>query len=247
MSADALSRVRWRMLDWDSGFFGLRIGRVDAPLDQEAARAVTRAAREAGVDCLYLLVDAADLSSARHAADQGFRFVDVRLTLEHGSAAPARESAAAIRPARPSDLPALQRIASAAYGDTRFAVDPRFPPARVRELYVRWITRALEGGADVVLVPEIDGAPSGYVSCHVREDGSAELGLVGLAEGARGRGIGTDLVGEALRWLSARGAAPVRVVTQGRNRGAVRLYERCGFTAGRLELWWHWWREEPRA
>jgi len=33
----------------------------------------------------------------------------------------------------------------------------------------------------------------------------------------------------------------IRVVTQGRNRGALRLYELSGFMIDKIEVWYHRW------
>jgi ribosomal-protein-alanine N-acetyltransferase len=46
---------------------------------------------------------------------------------------------------------------------------------------------------------------------------------------AQGRGIGTALVADGLRWLRRWGAKEVLVNTQESNRAAVELYERVGF------------------
>jgi len=70
---------------------------------------------------------------------------------------------------------------------------------------------------------------------------------VGLSACARGHGIGGELVAAGLQWFFDRGAGVVRVVTQGSNRSAIRLYERAGFSISRVDLWFHWWRGEARA
>ncbi len=46
----------------------------------------------------------------------------------------------------------------------------------------------------------------------------------------RRRGLGSAAVADALAWLARRGAKRTVVNTQESNVGAVRLYERCGFT-----------------
>lgn len=65
-----------------------------------------------------------------------------------------------------------------------------------------------------------------------RSDGTgpaAELLSVAVAESSRGRGIGRLLVAAAQERFDALTAGPVRVVTAGDNRGAIELYQRCGF------------------
>ena len=45
----------------------------------------------------------------------------------------------------------------------------------------------------------------------------------------------------ALLWFQERGAKSVRVVTQGDNTGAIRLYESAGFRTREVLLWYHKW------
>jgi hypothetical protein len=70
----------FRDLAWDSEHFGLRIGGVTQRGPDIPARAVKQASAM-GIDCLYLLVDAADVETLRSTAEAGFRMVDVRVTL----------------------------------------------------------------------------------------------------------------------------------------------------------------------
>jgi GNAT superfamily N-acetyltransferase len=68
-----------------------------------------------------------------------------------------------------------------------------------------------------------------------------QIGLLAVAPEARGTGAGTRLIQQALSWAQSRGASSVITVTQGDNLSAVRAYERCGFVAERMHLWYHRW------
>jgi ribosomal protein S18 acetylase RimI-like enzyme len=76
----------------------------------------------------------------------------------------------------------------------------------------------------------IDG-PSGLVGYAVSGRAGARGFLQRLAvdPAARGRGYGSALVLDGLRWMKRRGAARAMVNTQERNNDALRLYERLGF------------------
>ena len=77
------------------------------------------------------------------------------------------------------------------------------------------------------------------------------IGLFAVASEARGAGLGSGLLRQALRWFRAQGAENVVAVTQGANLGAVRTYERSGFVAQNVQLWFHRWfttdSENPAA
>lgn len=62
----------------------------------------------------------------------------------------------------------------------------------------------------------------------------ASLGIA-VAAGARGRGIGTALMAEAMRWARSVGVETVVLSVYPHNAGAIALYRKFGFTQeGRL-------------
>lgn len=233
-------------LEWDSGFFGVRVARLSAErLRPESVGPVLAWCREHAIECLYFLADPADATTVRLAEDHGFRLVDIRVTLERrldaASSKAEGKRSATLRPALPDDTPALRAIARVSHRDSRFYYDGRFPPERCDALYETWIERSCQGWADTVLVALAGGRPAGYVSCHRRGEAAGQIGLVGVAAEAQGEGLGRHLVEGALGWFAARGVGLVTVVTQGRNARAQRLYQRCGFVTRSMRLWYHRW------
>jgi ribosomal protein S18 acetylase RimI-like enzyme len=97
-----------------------------------------------------------------------------------------------------------------------------------------------------VFVPDHTEA-SGYISCYGIEDEVSQIGLLAIDAPARGQGLGTRLVNAALSWSSTCSYKRIRVVTQGRNNSAVKLYDRCGFERVRREWWYHRWFTEAVA
>ena len=160
---------------------------------------------------------------------------------------PANHRTAAPSDCIDSDLAALKAIARVSHQDSRFYFDRRFAEASAAALYERWIERSCQGWADVVLVAEAEGVPSGYCTCHIREHGTGSIGLVGVSAAAQGRGLGRQLIESALATFHARRVRHVEVVTQGRNCAAQRLYQRSGFVTESVMLWYHKWIEHSAA
>jgi GNAT superfamily N-acetyltransferase len=220
-----------QLLEWDSEFWGVRIARVDSPDVDEWVR-------ENDVACTYLLVPSADAAAAQRAEDGGFRLMDVRVELD----APTARSEQPVREHSGEDVDRLAALARHNHADTRFYADPNFPRDACDRFYETWIRNSCAGWADAVLVTDVDGEPSGYVSVHDRA-GVGSIGLIGVDPDSRGRGLGEALVRGALDWCARTGLERCTVVTQGRNVGGQRVFQRCGFRTMSVALWFHkWWR-----
>jgi GNAT superfamily N-acetyltransferase len=129
-------------------------------------------------------------------------------------------------------------IAREAFHLTRFYADPTLDDERCDDLYAEWTRSLCAGGADVVLVVEKDDLPVGYVT--VSKDGdTSEIGLVAVAADYRGQHLGTVLVNGAIDWSASHDAKTITVVTQGRNTGALRTFEGCGFRVANTSVWMH--------
>ncbi len=235
------------VLPWDSEFFGYSIGRYRGlkVTDRSMQRMLTWMSEEK-IDCTYVLLDSRDIAGTRAVERIGGQLMDVRITLgtpvDVGSDTPP----STIRPAVPADVEILRKIAAVSHHDTRFYADEHFPDEQCDDLYAIWIERScLEGFADRVLVIHDNQLPIGYVTCVMQPDGFGWIGLIAMAESSRGSGKGTTLVTGALSWMSSQGLDHARVITQGRNTGAIRLYERSGFVTEKVELWYHVWRGSP--
>lgn len=236
-------------LEWDSTFFGHRIARARGHRSSaEHADALLQWCAENEIECLYFLADSDDAETVKAVEARGFAFVDIRMTLARSGGAP--PPVTGIRASRPEDVAALQAMSGINHTDSRFYYDGHFSRARCDALYETWIARSCTGYADAVLVAERDGAPAGYVSCHLAKEPGAgrpggSIGLLGVAATAQGAGLGGALIDGALEWFAARGVTSVEVVTQGRNVRAQRAYQRRGFVSTNVQLWYHRWFAAP--
>lgn len=233
---------RCRFLEWDSEFFGLRIARVEGDrLEPAAAAEVLGWCRDRGIDCLYLQADCGDAATIATAGDAGFRLADVRVVLERPPGPSGRE--VRVRPWAEEDIPALRDLAGRSHLGTRFYRDGRFPRERCRALYETWIERSCRGWAQMVMVGGAPGKPAGYVTGHL-EGGEGRIGLLAVEPREQGNGLSSELMEAALDWFASRGASRVSVATQAANIPALRFYQKIGFLASSVSLWYHLW---PRA
>jgi GNAT superfamily N-acetyltransferase len=242
-----------RFLDWDSEFFGMRIGRVvgsklTAP---DAARALDWLERES-IDCLYYLASSGDMESIRVAESADFRLTDIRITLARELATIPTDGTLGVPgvevgPFAQEEVSALRALARESHSASRFYGDPKFPRERCDALYERWIEKSCSGFADTVLVARHEGAAKGYLSCHLDPDAIGRIGLVAVGKDAQERSLGSQLLQSALAWFGAEGCQRVVVATQGNNTQGLRLYENAGFRIRSVQIWYHLWRTDLEA
>ena len=234
-------------LEWDSAHFAYRIARANSSqADSIGCKSLLAACRSADIDCLYFLADASDQDTVAALQLHGFEFVDIRLTLSaqsSGMSSSGQPNRISCRLAEMSDLNQLLPIAGASFGLSRFYVDRRFGHDKATRMYQIWLRQSLDSdlGAAVV-VAELNDTAVGFVTCHLHKPpGEGNIGLVGVAESARGLGCAGAMIRYAARWFSQHGVDRLNVVTQGRNIAAQRLYQRSGFVTRSVELWFHRW------
>jgi len=126
------------------------------------------------------------------------------------------ESGYSIRPAMPADAPALQRHC--------------FPTQAVEEVasYLNWCLRQTENGRLVRLVAEANGEAIANAQLTLRGK-IAEIGSLVVAEGYRGRGIGTALIAALADIARQRGARALEIGVRPDDERAHTLYVRLGF------------------
>lgn len=123
---------------------------------------------------------------------------------------------ARLRPARPNDLDAIDRIEGLSFAADRF---PR-----------RNLARLLKRDSAGIVVAETDGALVGYVLLLFRKGAkAARLYSLAIAPEARGAGTALQLVTAAEREARKKGCARLRLEVRDSNMAARRLYERAGF------------------
>ncbi|MBI4322986.1 MAG: GNAT family N-acetyltransferase [Candidatus Omnitrophica bacterium] len=242
-SPDGEGAAILRLLSFDSEIYGWPMAELVAFTDpsDEILDEVIAEARRRGISHLHYRVPTEDVIHRRQAQRRGFQvmttFLGLRWAVSVHAVAPAHDDVL-VTSARPQDAPMLDTITAEAFAaGTRFHADPNLPVEGTRRLHLRWIANCLNGSAaDVVRVARAAGRPVGYVTMR-REDALSEalgceigsIGLLAVARGWRGRGIGTVLLGTAKRWAIERGLAQLEVGTEATNIAALTLYEANGF------------------
>ena len=248
----------YERLAWDCAHFGFECARLDVfalsrDLDAGARAAAMRLglaqavalARAGRVRLLSRRLLAERLNEIRLLEGLGFTLADSVLTLRRAVEGAAPESGSC-RPPRPEDLPALRAMIGDAFPHSRFLTDPIFDRDKGRSLYVSWLDNlfaaALENTPGMrLLVAEEPSGPAGFVALSLpeQEGEPAEILLVAVAEGQRGRGIGGRLMGGALRACRQEAVDQLETTTWVCAQGPLAFYQKEGFTVVENMLSFH--------
>jgi dTDP-4-amino-4,6-dideoxy-D-galactose acyltransferase len=251
-SASFATQVRRERLDWESEHFGFSVERLHGcDLSREALSSELAAARRARVELVVLSTGPETSVAPELLTEFAGALTDRKATFrcslaiaDDVSEAPGPQNECIKEYGQRTASPELLHLTLAAGVFSRFAVDPRFPRALFENMYRIWIERSVRQEiADVVLVacdPARPAELSGFLTLSLSQE-MGKIGLIAVAERARGRGVGRRLVTEARRWLRDRGAREAQVVTQLANAPACSLYRACGYTLAAVEHYYHFW------
>lgn len=238
----------YKILDWDSGFFGFTVTRIipERMRLQDLGDALRSMQREK-VTLAYWASNPHDSESQEAALSCGGFLADRKITYVidaeemHRGLLPVDSLALVEEFNDLKATPELEDLAIQAGIYSRFNVDPKIPAGRFVDLYTLWIHNSVNKKiADSVLVVRNEGKIVGMVTVGAKND-RADIGLVAVDASMRGRSLGPAMVQAAQKWALNNGFSAAQVVTQGDNLAACRLYEKCGYRIDKVENLYHFW------
>lgn len=253
-----------RPLAWDSGFFGVPMGRLDYLLrgphaDKETVATLVAAALDRfhsqRIHHVTVKLDVADAEALTLVEDHGFRLMDAIVTyIAHPKRDPPRavKQVGRVRAFAAPDLDQVLEITRDAYRDYRgrFQLDPHLPAHRTAELYLEWARKCCSGEmADRVLVAEdTAGRLIGWASVRTAEPASSVSGTrisVGSLGACRPEtpGAYATLISAAATENHIAGVL-TEAPTQNSNFAMIRVLESVGAQYARGEYTFHAWLGE---
>lgn len=130
-----------------------------------------------------------------------------------------------VRPAAAADIETWLDLYAAVAGEGRW-IGGELPidRARMEKGFLAMVDDPEEG----VFVAEADGRIVGQLGIGRKRDGHAELGML-VADGWRGRGVGSALMDAAIDWARAHDVHKVALEVWPHNEAAIALYRKFGF------------------
>lgn len=225
-------------LNWDSDFFGLRIGRVEIMTKEDGKVLSNQASTLCNeYDLLYVF--------APHNLEfpaSGATLVDEKVRYKKD-----RDIKGLFNPqiilwddvnGVTSNLKHLA-LESGCY--SRFKLDKGFSPGSYERLYSRWIEQSVDHSiASEVFCYMVDGVPKGLITMN-RNNEEGVIGLVAVHEENKNHGIGSEMMQHVFKYAEHKRLRSLSVATQLNNHPACKFYEKNGFMIESITDVWHWW------
>jgi dTDP-4-amino-4,6-dideoxy-D-galactose acyltransferase len=231
-------------LNWDSEFFGYKVGLVRlGNMDELLLRRTVNDLREQDYRLAYVFADPSDVISNHSLKEFAGEPVDRKVTFFKELDNPGDYiSSDSVRP-YPSTHVSHKLLSLALQSGiySRFNVDGNFRNLEFERLYTRWIEKSVEKEiAKEVLVFYEDDDEKGFITLdHKKNEGS--IGLIAVDEQVRGKSIGRKLISSSFSYFRDNNVSIVDVVTQLNNNGACEFYKALGFKIRNITNVYHLW------
>jgi dTDP-4-amino-4,6-dideoxy-D-galactose acyltransferase len=237
-------------LDWDTKFFGMKMGQVLLPSLSEiynfsewAWQQTLESARYQNYQFLYCPFDVCHPEVAAVVASYGATLGDILVTfsLDCTKDIKKRKQEFTITEANQNDLAGIIDIAEHSFGDSRFLMDPHFDRAKAQQFYPTWLKESF-GNTEKILVVKQSQQVLGFIS--LKPESRTEtliIRLIAVNHSWQGKGLGQTLIEQAINLAVHQKYRQIQVGTQLTNRAAINLYEKTGFRMNNAKYRYHIW------
>lgn len=218
-----------RELIWDTEFFNRKIGAIDKVTSDLELKELLAYATKQQFRYLVCRLMANEIASIQVLGKNNFYMTDIGVTWERDVEVESPRIPA--RVGTIEDIDTVKRVAKGIFKDGRFYQDPFFTKEEADRFYQVWAKNSLKGFADKVFLIE----DKGFITCKI-SDNVGSIPLIGVSESYQGKGMGTALVLNAMKWFKERGINRVTVRTQAGNNKSMRFYEHLGFEVKTIDV-----------
>jgi ribosomal protein S18 acetylase RimI-like enzyme len=232
-----------KKLEWDSDFFGYPVAQVCSTSDEiEVYKEILAEIKIQNIKLAYWMVHPDNHSFQEFARNNQGVLVDIKTTYSCELATSDLTTIDNIEIVDKNEPDTdLLKLAIQCGAFSRFAIDKKIPIAKFEDLYKLWIINSLNKSmADDVIIYKSGNRTVGLVTVY-KKNRIGNIGLIGVDEEFRGKGIGKTLMNAVKSYFIAKGILKIHVVTQGQNLSACRLYETTGFSVIEKSEFYHFW------
>tara|TARA_A100001011_G_scaffold400244_1_gene513499 strand:- start:9433 stop:10527 length:1095 start_codon:yes stop_codon:yes gene_type:complete len=234
------------IMDWDTKFWKKKICFIGPKrLTQNIMFRCNKFIKKNKIQMIQFLSHCHDAETVKIAEENNFGFKDIRITLEKDIKSNLKNDIklkdVSFRKAKMLDFKSIKTIAENSYLDSRYYFDNLFSVKKVKNFYVSWLKKAIQGTFDsFCLLICFKKKPIGFCTIKINLH-KATIGLFSISSKYQRRGFSQALLSSVNNELIKLNVNKLSVVTQGRNYSALKAYQSNNFKISRTELWYHKW------
>ena len=239
-----LTENNYRILDWDSGFFGYKVASF-RPRNIESHKLgdIIADLKKNDITLTYCFTQPDDETSNSSIIGYSGFLAEEKVTynavLTGMNITSYSDNIEPYKLNYSSDKLKLLALQAGLY--SRFKVDPKFCNNEYRKLYLEWIDKSVNKQlSKEILVYYKDNDEKGFVTLGIKEE-TGFIGLIAVDELERGNSIGRELMKAALNFFFNQKVYCIEVVTQKANIVACEFYKSLGFKIKSIENIYHLW------
>jgi len=230
------------ILEWDSTFFGFKIGRIVLDKELDVQNSLFELEKKESVLTYVFSREPVEKSMLRRyngeLADTKVWFTKTILDVDANFS-----DKSIVEDAKYLDKEKIYKLAYLSGNYSRFKLDSNIPRKKFEQMYKLWVDNSLSGNlASKVFVYLLSNEIVGFVTLAVK-DGFGEIGLIAVAAEAQGKSIGSKLIHRVEVFLKQNGIEELRVPTQKENRQAMQFYKKNNFLVLEEILIYHFWNK----
>lgn len=228
-------------LDWDSEFFGFKIGILDLQnLDEYDFKYEIERAASLDFSLLYLTHPYSERFLCDFHRKLSCLLVDTKVTYAKSELCQKFIGHSSLTDGA-GFIDQLYELAFESGKYSRFKLDPRFGIQSFKMLYRAWVDNSVGKSNDQdIFVYEDNGLVLGFCLVEYPLD-RVKISLIGVSPQYQGKGIGRDLCKTVEAYTFQRGFRSLTVATQLVNHGACKFYEKMGMNLVESVSIYHLW------
>lgn len=219
--------------EFNSGIFGMKMGNIIYENGISINDILVEANKEK-FDHISIKIDTNDLSVCNDFLSHGFYLVDTLLSykFEYNKTEILDyqySSEVIIEPVNKAEVDKVCQIAYNSFFNDRFHNDPLLDNDMCNLYYETWIRNSCNGFADLVLVGKDEkGNILGFGTCKYHSDKESSLVLNAVTEQARGKGLYTAMIYEAMKHFKGKSSV-LTLGTQINTYAVQKAWTKLGF------------------
>jgi dTDP-4-amino-4,6-dideoxy-D-galactose acyltransferase len=239
-----MEMIDFKHLDWDSNFFGFKIGRIIFDnFDETNVQSLLDEKKTENYQLIYIFTKST-LTNVDFLLKNKGKLVDQKITFrfEEISNSQSESKHPAISTYKNEKLDKdLLELALQSGHFSRFFLDNNFKKGAFEKMYTLWIENSINKKiADDIIIFQENKQISGMVTVKYAEK-VATIGLIAVHLNERSKNIGTHLLNELKHQIQAKNIQFIDVATQKDNEQACRFYEKNNFFALKTDFIYHFW------